>query len=49
MPVEAYVLQKFSAAEREEIEIVYQEAQEAIKAILAEGIEYAMNNFNKKG
>jgi PTH1 family peptidyl-tRNA hydrolase len=46
MPVEAYVLQNFSPAERTEIEQTYQKAQEAILSLLDQGLSYAMNHFN---
>ncbi len=46
MPVEAYVLQNFSAAQNEEMAVTREQAINAIRAILTQGIEFAMNNFN---
>jgi PTH1 family peptidyl-tRNA hydrolase len=46
MSVTAYVLQKFSQDEWSEIEQTYQEAQEAIRSVLNDGIEHTMNQFN---
>lgn len=46
MPVEAYVLQNFSAAQSEEMAVTREQAVDAIRALLTQGIEFAMNNFN---
>ncbi|HXV43110.1 MAG TPA: aminoacyl-tRNA hydrolase [Anaerolineae bacterium] len=46
MPVEAYVLQKFKADEWEAMLATYERGIEAIKAVLTEGIDAAMNQFN---
>ncbi len=46
MPVEAYVLQKFSPAEWDEMTITYKRAVDAIRTVVAEGVEMAMNKFN---
>ena len=46
MPVEAYVLQKFSDEEWEAMGVTYRHAMDAIRALLAQGLAYAMNNFN---
>ena len=43
-----YVLGHFSKAEKEEMETAYQNAVEAIKLILQDNIEGAMNQYNKK-
>ncbi len=47
MPAHAYVLQKFKPAEWEEMLVTYKEATEAIEILLTEGIEPAMNQFNR--
>ncbi|RME71932.1 MAG: aminoacyl-tRNA hydrolase [Chloroflexi bacterium] len=49
MPVEAYVLQKFSPDEWEMMQITYQRAADAVEAVLTEGIDRAMNRFNLPG
>jgi PTH1 family peptidyl-tRNA hydrolase len=46
MPPEAYVLQKFKPAEWEAMVVTYGRAVEAIKAILRDGLDNAMNQFN---
>lgn len=46
MPVEAYVLQKFKPEEWSAMVVTYERGVEAIKAILTEGLDYAMNHFN---
>jgi PTH1 family peptidyl-tRNA hydrolase len=46
MPVEAYVLQNFTPEEWEAMVTTYQLAVEAVKAILTEGLDQAMNQFN---
>ena len=46
MPVEAYVLQKFTPDEWAQMDQTYQRAVEAIQTVLANGPEYAMNHFN---
>lgn len=48
MPGSAYVLQKFKPDEWEAMQATYIEGVDAIKALLTEGLEYAMNNFNTK-
>lgn len=47
MPVEAYVLQKFSDVEWQAITQTYQAAVEAVRALLTGGLDYAMNQFNR--
>ena len=46
MPVEAYVLQKFKPDEWQAMLTTYEEGVEAVKVVLTEGIEAAMNKFN---
>jgi len=46
MPASAYVLQKFAADEWAEMSQTYQQALEAIRVLLADGLEQAMNRFN---
>ncbi len=46
MPVEAYVLQAFSSAEWDAMLVTYARAVDAIRAVIAEGVETAMNKFN---
>lgn len=46
MPVEAYVLQKFKPDEWEAMVVTYEQAVEAVKAIVSQGINQAMNQFN---
>lgn len=46
MPVEAYVLQKFKADEWPHMVATYERAAEAVKAILTESFDNAMNRFN---
>jgi len=46
MPVEAYVLQNFSVAQSEEMAVTREQAIDAIYALLTQGIEFAMNEFN---
>lgn len=48
MPVEAYVLQKFKPDEWQAMVEVYERAAIAVKAILTEGIDRAMNQFNTR-
>jgi PTH1 family peptidyl-tRNA hydrolase len=48
MPTEAYVLQKFKPDEWEAMLVTYQEGVEAVKAIITEGIDNAMNKFNNR-
>lgn len=48
LPVEAFVLQKFKPDEWEAMVATYQLATEAIKTVLTEGIDKAMNQFNLK-
>jgi PTH1 family peptidyl-tRNA hydrolase len=40
------VLRRFSKAERQEIDVVLEEAADAVELILAEGVEVAMNRVN---
>lgn len=46
MPVEAYVLQKFKPEEWAAMVVTYERGVEAVKTILTEGLDYAMNHFN---
>ena len=46
MPVKAYVLQNFSPDEWPEMVSTYARAAEAVKAILSDGLDQAMNRFN---
>lgn len=46
MPVEAYVLQDFKPDEWEAMLIIYQRSVQAIEAILTDGLDNAMNQFN---
>ena len=46
IPVEAYVLHKFTEEEWGDVRITYHKALDATRALLAEGLDYAMNNFN---
>lgn len=48
MPVEAYVLQKFKPAEWEAMVATYEEAVQAVEAVLTVGIDEAMNRFNAR-
>jgi len=48
MPTEAYVLQKFKPDEWEAMVITYQEGVEAVKTVITEGIDNAMNKFNNR-
>ena len=41
-----HVLRRFSKAERQEIDVVLEEAADAVEMILAEGVEVAMNRVN---
>ncbi len=47
MPVESYVLQKFKPDEWGEMQVTYQRGIEAIKTVLTDGIDIAMNQFNR--
>lgn len=49
MPVEAYVLQKFKPDEWQAMLELYQRGVEAIKVMLTDGLDKAMNQFNEKG
>jgi peptidyl-tRNA hydrolase len=49
MPVEAYVLQKFKPDEWQEMVATYELAVDAVKAVLTDGIDNAMNQFNTRG
>ncbi|GBG79859.1 hypothetical protein CBR_g30124 [Chara braunii] len=46
IPVEAYVLQKFTQEEREEMDCTLHEATNAVRAVLVEGIDKAMSLWN---
>ncbi|MFQ5578223.1 MAG: aminoacyl-tRNA hydrolase [Anaerolineae bacterium] len=48
IPVEAFVLQKFTPAEWEAMDVTCHTALDAVRAVLQHGVEYAMNNFNTK-
>jgi PTH1 family peptidyl-tRNA hydrolase len=41
-----HVLKKFSKRERAEIDVVLEEAADAVEVIIAEGVDAAMNRFN---
>jgi len=41
-----HVLRRFSKTERKEIDVTLEEAADAVEAILADGVEVAMNRFN---
>jgi PTH1 family peptidyl-tRNA hydrolase len=41
-----HVLRRFSKAERQEIDVLLEEAADAVELILAEGVEVAMNRVN---
>jgi PTH1 family peptidyl-tRNA hydrolase len=41
-----HVLRRFSKAERQEIDVVLEEAADAVELILAEGVDVAMNRVN---
>jgi peptidyl-tRNA hydrolase, PTH1 family len=43
-----HVLRRFSKAERQEIDVVLEEAADAIELILAEGVNVAMNRVNAR-
>ncbi len=47
MPTDAYVLQRFKADEWQQMTATYEQAAEAIKALLTEGLDNAMNRFNR--
>lgn len=46
IPVEAYVLQKFKLTEWQAMLVTYERGVEAVKTVLTEGLEQAMNKFN---
>lgn len=46
VPPEAYVLEKFSPAEKADLPFLTERASEAVEAILSQGITPAMNRFN---
>jgi PTH1 family peptidyl-tRNA hydrolase len=48
MPAEAYVLQKFKPDEWEAMVVTYERAAEAVKTIITNGIDRAMNRFNMR-
>ena len=43
-----HVLRRFSKAERKEIDVVLEEAADAVELILAEGVDVAMNRVNAR-
>lgn len=47
-PVADYVLRRPGAAERTELDIVIQEAADAVELVLAQGLEAAMNQYNNR-
>jgi len=48
MPVEAYVLQKFTATEFDIMVSIYEQTVEAIEMLISTDLEQTMNLFNKK-
>ncbi len=48
MPVKAHALQKFKPDEWKAMVVTYERATEAIKVVLTEGIDGAMNQFNTR-
>ncbi len=48
MPVEAHVLQRFKPDEWQAMQTLYEQAAEAVEAILTDGIDRAMNQFNPR-
>jgi peptidyl-tRNA hydrolase, PTH1 family len=48
MPTEAYVLQKFGPVELEAMAVTYEQGVDAVKAVITEGIDMAMNRFNTR-
>jgi PTH1 family peptidyl-tRNA hydrolase len=48
MPVEAFVLQKFKPDEWKAMVATYEQAVEAVKMVLTDGIDTAMNRFNAR-
>jgi PTH1 family peptidyl-tRNA hydrolase len=46
MAVETYVLQKFKPAEWQAMLVTYERGVEAVKTVLTEGLDQAMNKFN---
>ena len=48
MPTAAYVLQDFGTEEQETVAIVLAEAADAVRSILRDGIDNAMNQHNKR-
>lgn len=49
LPTEAYVLQPFKPDEWAAMEVTYEQGVEAVKAVITEGINAAMNQFNNRG
>lgn len=41
-----HVLRRFTKAEREQVDVTIEQAADAVEAILADGVETAMNRFN---
>ena len=48
MPTQAFLLQDFKADEWEAMVPTYEQAVEAIKVIITEGLEIAMTRFNSR-
>ncbi len=48
VPPDVYVLSRFNSSETERIESSLSQAESAIESIVVEGIEHAMNRFNRK-
>ena len=48
MPTDAYVLQKFTSNEWDEMLVTYTEGVAAVQSVITEGIDNAMNKFNNK-
>jgi PTH1 family peptidyl-tRNA hydrolase len=48
MPTEAYVLQRFKQDEWKTMVVTYEQGLEAVKVLVTEGIDAAMNQFNIK-
>jgi PTH1 family peptidyl-tRNA hydrolase len=44
-----HVLRRPGKAERQELDVVVEEAADAVETILTEGVEAAMNRFNRRG
>jgi PTH1 family peptidyl-tRNA hydrolase len=46
MDAAAFVLRDFSAAERKELDVLVEQAADAIEALVVDGMEKAQNTFN---